>query len=64
MKVNDSKVTCYDHVIESTSSVKYLGLKNDKFVSGEMIVNNSLSKVIARKKFMYRHSSTLSSRAR
>ena len=63
-KVKNFKVTCFDHVIESISSVKYLGLIIANFVSGEMIVNNILSKVNARLKVMYRHSSTLSSRAR
>ena len=63
-KVKKIKVTCFDRVIESTSSVKFLGLNNDIFVSGEMIVNNILSKVNARLKFIYRHSSSLSSRAR
>ena len=49
---------------ESTSSIKYLGIIIDNFVSGEMVVNNILSKVNARLKFMYHHSSSLSSRAR
>ena len=63
-KVKNFKVTCFDHVIESTSSVKYLGLNIDNFVSGEMVVYNILSRVNAHLKFMYRHSSSLSSRAR
>ena len=44
--------------------MKYLGLIIDNFVSEEMVVNNILSKVNARLKCMYRHSSSLSSRAR
>ena len=48
MKVNDFNVTCYDHVTESTSSVKYLDLHLDNFVFGEMIFNKILSKVNAR----------------
>ena len=62
-KVKNFQVTCFDHVIESTSSVKYFGLNIDNFVSKE-IVNNILSKVNARLKFMYRLSSSLSSRVR
>ena len=47
----------------STSSVKYLGLNIDNFVSGEMIVNYILSIVNVRLKFIDRHNSSLSSRA-
>ena len=51
-------------MIESKSSVKYFGLNIDNFVSGEIFVNNILSKVNARPKFMYSHSSSSSSRAK
>ena len=51
-------------MIEHTTSVKYLGLNIDNLLSGDLIVKNILSKVNARLKFMYRHSSSLSSRTR
>ena len=63
-KVNDFKVTCYDHVIASTSSVKYLDINIENLLSRQMNVNNILSKVNDRLEFMYRHSSSLYSRAR
>ena len=47
-KIKIFKGTCFDHVIESTSSVKYFGIIIDNFVSGEMVVHNILSKVNAR----------------
>ena len=54
-KGKDIKVTCNGHTIEHTTSVKYLGLNIDNLLSGELVVNNVLSKVNARLKFMYRH---------
>ena len=54
-RVKDFKVTCNSHTIEHTPSVKYLGLNIDNLLSGEFVVNNILSKVNARLKFMYRH---------
>lgn len=63
-KVNNFHVQCYDHKIEPTQSVKYLGLNIDNLLSGELVVNNILSKVNARLKFMYRHSNSLSQRTR
>ena len=43
--VKNFKVTCFDHIVESTSSVKYLGLNIDTLVSEGMVVNNILSEV-------------------
>ena len=63
-KVKDFKVACYDHKIEPITSVKYLSLNIDNFLSGELVVNNILSKVNARLKFMYRHGNRLSLRTR
>ena len=63
-KIKEFKVKCNDHVIEHTTSVKYLGLNIDNLLSGDLIVKNILSKVNARLNFMYRHSSSLSSRTR
>ena len=51
-------------MIEHTTSVKYLGLNIDNLLSGDLVVKNTLSKINARLKFMYRHSSSLSSRTR
>ena len=63
-KIKEFKAKCNDHVIEHTTSVKYLGLNIDNLLSGDLIAKNILSKVNARLKFMYRHSSSLSSRTR
>ena len=54
-RVKDFKVTCNGHTIEHTTSVKYLGLNIDNLLSGELVVNNILSKVNDRLKFMCRH---------
>ena len=54
-RVKDFEVTCNGHTIEHTTSLKYIGLNIDNLLSGELVVNNILSKVNARLKFMYRH---------
>ena len=54
-RVKDFKVTCNVHTFERTTSVNYLSLNIDNLLSGELVVNNILSKVNARLKFMYRH---------
>lgn len=63
-KVQEFKVICNGHTIESTNSVKYLGLNIDNLLSGELVVNSIISKVNARLKFLYRQSSCLSVKSR
>lgn len=45
--------------LKSTKTVKYLGLSIDGALSGEAIVQNIISKVNAKLKFLYRHSKCL-----
>ena len=45
-RVKEFKVTCNGHTIEHTTSVKYLGLNIDNLLSGELVVNNILSKAM------------------
>ena len=54
-RVKNFKVTRNGHTIEHTTSVKYPGLNIDNLLLGEWVVNNILSKVNSRLKFMYRH---------
>ena len=63
-KVKDFHIVCNDHTIDSTTSVKYLGLNIDNILSGEIVVNSIISKVNARLKFLYRQSNCLSEKAR
>ena len=46
-------------VIKPSTSVKYLGLKIDSTLSGELIVDSILSKCNARLKFLYRYKNVL-----
>jgi hypothetical protein len=63
-KLKDFKISCKGHTIESTNSVKYLGVSIDNTLSGENIVNNIVSKVNSRLKFMYRNAKSLDTRTR
>ena len=63
-KVKDFHIVCNDHTIDSTTSVKYLGLNIDNILSGEIVVNSIISKVNARLKFLYRQSNCLSAKTR
>ena len=54
-RVKEFNVTYNGHSIEHTTSVKYRGLNIDNLLLGELVVNNILSKVNARLKFMSRH---------
>ena len=56
---NQCTVKCSGHEIKSSEKVKYLGLSIDQFLSGECIVQNVISKVVAKLKFLYRHSKCL-----
>ena len=44
-KVDQFQVTCNEHIITAQSSVTYLGINIDKFLSGEIIINNIIKKV-------------------
>ena len=58
-------IVCNDHTIDSTTSVKYLGLNIDNILSGEIVVNSFISKVNARLNFLYtRQSNCLSAKTR
>ena len=62
--VDDFKIVCNGHTIKSTQSVKYLGLNIDNTLSGETIVNNIVSKVNSRLKFLYRQARFLDFKTR
>ena len=53
-KVKEFKIKCNDHVINSQSKIKYLGIDIDQNLSGEITVNSIIKKVNSRLKFMYR----------
>ena len=63
-KVKDFLIVCNDHTIDSTTSVKYLGLNIDNLLSGKIVVNSIISKVNARLNFLYRQSNNLSAKPR
>jgi hypothetical protein len=65
-KVDKFQVTCNEHIITAQSSVKYLGINIpvDKFLSGEIIINNIIKKVNSRLKFLHRQGRSLSENAR
>lgn len=63
-QVKEFKIVCNGHTIESTKSVKYLGLNIDDSLSGESIVNCILTKVNSRLKFLYRQANVLDFRTR
>ena len=44
-KVKDFQIVCNNHKIDTTTSVKYPGLNVDNLLSGEIVVNNIISKV-------------------
>ena len=46
--VDDFNIVCNGHIVESTQSVRYLGLTIDNSLSGEKSVNNIVSKVNSR----------------
>lgn len=57
-------VTCNGHSIKGTNLVKYLGLYINSDLSGETIVNNIISKVNAKLKFLYRQSRLLDTKTK
>ena len=63
-KVKEFKIKCNDHVINSQTKIKYLGIDIDQNLSGEITVNSIIKKVNSRLKFMYRKASCLSTETR
>jgi len=63
-QLKDFNIECNGHKIEPTTAVKYLGVSIDNKLSGENIVNNIVSKVNSRLKFMYRNAKSLDTRTR
>ena len=57
--VQDFSVICNDHVIKSSSHVKYLGVIIDNNLSGEYIVDSIINKVNNRLRFLYRQAKFL-----
>ena len=51
------EIECNGHTIKAQSSVKYLGVNLDNFLSGEAIANSIIGKVNSRLKFLYRQCS-------
>jgi hypothetical protein len=63
-QVKEFKIVWNGHTIESTKSVKYLGLNIYDSLSGESIVKSILTKVNSRLKFLYRQANVLNFRTR
>ena len=63
-RVNNFKIVCNDHTIESVQSVKYLGIHLDQCVSGVSTANNILKKASSRLRFLYRQSSFLNKKSK
>ena len=63
-KINEFQITCNGHTIRAQNSVKYLGLHIDRFLSGEIIIDNIVKKVNSRLKFLYRQGKILSENSR
>ena len=57
--VQEFSVICNDHVIKSSSHVKYLGVIIDNNLSGEYIVDSIINKVNKRLRFLYRQAKFL-----
>jgi hypothetical protein len=57
-------VTCNGHCIKGTNLVKYFGLYINSDLSGETIVNNIISKVNAKLKFLYGQSRLLDTKTK
>jgi hypothetical protein len=57
-------VKCYDHVINSTDAVKYLGISIDKYLNCEHIVSSIVNKVNSRLNLLCRNAMCLDTRPR
>ena len=63
-KVHNFEIECNGHTIKAQSSVKYLGVNLDNFLSGETIANSIIGKANSRLKFLYRQCSCLDEKIR
>ena len=54
-KFNTLNIVCNGNVIESKSTVTYLGITLDQSISGGAIASNVLSKTSNKLKFLYRN---------
>ncbi len=63
-QISNFSVKCYDHEINATNVVKYLGVYIDNNLNFEKLVSNIVTKVNGRLKFLYRNAKSLDSRSR
>ena len=63
-KVQNFGLECNGHSIQAQTSVKYLGVNLDNFLSGEAIANSTIHKFNSRLKFLYRQYSSLNENTR
>ena len=64
ISLEDFKISCNGIDIEARSSVKYLEIMIDQFLSGDLIVSSIIKKVNQRLKFLYRNKNCLSLQSR
>ena len=62
--IDNFSVTCNNKAINTSQSVKYLGVTLDSTLSGEFIATNIIKKASGRLKFLYRHSDLLNTKSR
>ena len=62
--MEDFKISCNGIDIEAKSSVKYLEIMIDQFLSGDLIVSSIIKKVNQRLQFLYRNKNCLSLQSR
>ena len=63
-EVHNFEIGCNGHTIKAQSSVKYLGVNLDNFLSGKTIANSIIGKVNSRLKFLYTQCSCLDEKTR
>jgi hypothetical protein len=63
-KEGQFEVRCHNHVIKASDQVKYLGVTIDKFLKCNLIVNEIITKVNSRLKFLYRNRAWLNTMSR
>ena len=63
-RISDFEVKCNNVVVESSKSVKYLGVYLNNVLSGDEIAQNVIKKTSARLKFFYRHRHSLNEKSR
>ena len=63
-KVHNFEIDCTGHTVKAQSSVKYLDVNLDNFLSGETIANSIIGEVNSRLKFLYMQCSCLGEKTR